>query len=117
MALILDFINKFILYLNLGLYVLIIPGMMAQPFLGGIQLIIAGVLSFKYYRQATPANKRLLRYYWLAVLAAGLYIAIALLPTETESTFILLTSLFVVPMLIACYFGYVTHYFKKEFNN
>lgn len=100
------FINLLATLATLLLYLLIFPGMAAQLLLGPLQLILALIISFKYYRQLDRKHQLLVRYYWLAALLALIIAGITSIGLEGSVTAII--GLCVVPMIVACYFLYVT---------
>ncbi|GAA4113457.1 hypothetical protein GCM10022393_12470 [Aquimarina addita] len=101
-------INTVSLIINLVLYVMIIPGMIAQFFLGIIQLILAIIISTKW-KKLDPAIKNLMKVYWGLVTLCTLLIGLVFadwIPNKKDAQ--LITFVFVTPMLTASYFVYVS---------
>jgi hypothetical protein len=108
-------INKIATYTTLVLYLLVYTGMVAQIILGPIQLILAITITALYYKKLDSKNKKSLKIYWLAVAIVPLF-AYASFNWIDDGVLIIL-SLFVYPMYIACYFLYVTSKINKYFNS
>lgn len=110
-------INKYVLILNLLLYLTLIGGAYAQLFLGPLQLILAVIVTLRYYRYLNKENKALIQKYWVMVaidfVLIGMYY---LCNKEFDSAFLTLISLFIYPMIIACYFVHVTYSIRKQLN-
>ena len=103
-------INFYALVVTLLLYITVYLGMLVQMVLGVIQLIVAITITWRYYYDLPINHKKLLHRYWLAVLASVTYIFVAYwLDNSYVNDFFMITSLFVFPMAIACYFVYVTY--------
>ena len=108
-------INKIATYTTLVLYLLVYTGMLAQIILGPIQLILAITITVLYYKELDTKNKKLLKTYWLAVAIVPLF-AYASLNWIADGVLIIL-SLFIYPMYIACYFLYATSKINKYLNS
>lgn len=105
-------INFWATLITLILYITVYFGMLSQLVLGPLQLILATIVSVRYYKELDIHHKNLLLYYWVAV-AFALTMAITLWTSDIFGSFVVITFLFVVPMSVACYFLYVT----KKLNN
>lgn len=84
--------------------------MFFQVLTGIVQLISAGLLTFICIKRQRGWLANLLWLYWLAV---GLNILIIVQVAHHNSQFLNLV-LFPIPMIIACYFVFVTYHFYKE---
>ena len=100
-------INFFALAITLALYLTVFLGMYAQIILGPLQLLLALIVSFKYYKNLNKTLKNYLLAYWITA-AISLIIAYLSWTHSTANDYIIIT-VFVIPMLIACYFVYVTY--------
>lgn len=100
-------INFFALAITLALYLTVFLGMYAQIVLGPLQLLIALIVSFNYYKKLDKTLKNHLLAYWLTA-AVSLIIAYLSWTHNTASDYVIIT-IFVIPMLIACYFVYLTY--------
>jgi len=96
-------INKFALIITLVLYLTIYLGMYAQIVLGALQVISSILLLF--YWERIPNNLQKKTYlYWFTITVYGLC---WLLKWNIHGTFqavLIITGLFVLPMLIAIFF-------------
>lgn len=99
--------NFFALVITLALYLTVYLGMCAQVILGPLQLLLALVISFNYYKKLNKPLKNHLLTYWLTA-AISLIIAYLSWTHNTANDYVIIT-VFVIPMLIACYFVYVTY--------
>lgn len=99
-------INLLATGITLFLYLLIFYGMMAQVVLGPLQLLLALIISIKYYDKLDQHNQILMMFYWFLVLITLIVAAITWFGNPDETNAIIW--LFVAPMLVACYFLYVT---------
>ncbi|MFL9845263.1 hypothetical protein [Flavobacterium rhizosphaerae] len=98
-------------------------GIIIQFFLGCYQLVVAVLASFAYWKWKTPTVCKLLKIYWLLILAwltcAGIYwIVNEFKDVEFDWIIIrvaIIVELIVLPMLIAIYFVYVTHRMYSDF--
>lgn len=100
-------INLFALIITFLLYVTLFLGMYAQIILGPIQLISALTITVLWYKKLSPQLKILMQIYWTLALIA--LIAAILTWFEYISSYLIIPLVFVVPMLIACYFVCTTH--------
>ncbi len=107
-------VNIFALIITLILYLTVYLGMYAQIILGPLQLIIALIISFKYYYKLNPKLKKSILIYW-ALAIVSLIIAYFSWTYYKPNDFIMIT-VFVIPMLIACYFAYLTFNITKYLN-
>lgn len=85
-----------------------IYGLMIQAFLGGLQVLLALIMSAKYENEKQAEFKKLLKRYWTLVLIAFLNIVLLLCIGSYGSRIYAIITIGVVPMFIACYFVYVT---------
>jgi len=108
------FINIVATYITIGLYMFIFLGMMAQIILGPLQLLLATIISIKYYKILNQHNQILIMYYWFMVIIALVIAAITWLGRYKDTTTIIW--IFIIPMLIACYFLYVTKSIARYMN-
>jgi len=100
------FINLAATYITLGLYLFIFYGMIAQIILGPLQLLLATIISIRYYKILDQHNQILIMYYWfLAVVTLSIFGTTYFGKNDETSNIIWL---FIAPMLVACYFLYVT---------
>jgi hypothetical protein len=106
-------INAFVTSATLTLYLLIFLGMYAQIILGPLQLILAVVISIKYYNKMGLLNKKLFLCYWLAA-AVALTAAVITWQQNSSNDAVVILFLFVIPMTVACYFLYVTNKLNKH---
>ena len=83
-------------------------GLSAQFFLGCYQITVATIITIKYKRFPKHKTDKLF-YYWLAVIIW--FIIDFSLNDLVEEYFIIL--LIGIPMLIACYFTYITYIIQK----
>ena len=97
-------VNKILLGINLLLYVTITLGMLFQILLGFCQVIIAILFTLKY-KQLTKGTQKKLTIYWVLVALSMFLLYINSLYASKSGNFIFL---FLIPMLIAIYFYFVT---------
>lgn len=109
-------INFWATALTLVLYITIYFGMTAQLVLGPLQLILATIISVSYYKEMDQYHKTMLRYYWIAASLALIMVFIQWI-YDNYNTFTTVTFLFVLPMMIACYFVYVTRKLNNYFES
>ncbi|WP_108866646.1 hypothetical protein [Aquimarina aquimarini] len=100
-------INKWSFILTLLLYLTIYLGLIAQIFLGGIQIILASILLFYWKKFDKEQKKHLITYSCLVMLYGLIF-----LTSVAISDFALLY-LVIAPMSIAGYFVYVTYQIKN----
>ena len=108
---ILHTLNLISFILTLGLYITLIGGLIAQFFLGIIQLLIAALLLFKYPKHQLPLKKHLLIYWGLSLvyLTSLFFIKNA----NFSHTALWILYIAVLPMAIAAYFVGITNCLKK----
>lgn len=107
-------INVIALIITLLLYITVLLGMYAQILLGPLQLIIALLVSYMYYKKLSPRLQRGIIIYWIA---AGLSLTIAYFSwLDYRANDFTIITLFVIPMLIACYFARLTYCITKYLN-
>jgi len=102
-------INLVFYSLTLALYLTILLGMYAQVVLGAVQIILAFVL-LAHWKKLYAKSQRLLNVYLFIVLVYGTYMAY-FTPSFNDAISILL--FFIIPMIIATYFVYVTHQIQQ----
>jgi len=100
------FINIVATYITIGLYMFIFLGMIAQIILGPLQLLLAIIITIRYYKVLDQHNQILIMYYWFLVVVSLSIAAITWSGYKNSITAIIWV--IVVPMLVACYFLYVT---------
>ena len=100
-------INIFALTITLALYLTLFLGMYAQIVLGPLQLLLALIISLKYYKRLIPKLKKGILIYW--VLAIVSLIIVYFSWTYYQANDFIVITVFVIPMLIACYFAYLTY--------
>lgn len=109
-------INTLATWATILLYISIFLGMYAQIVLGPLQLILATIVSIKYYKSLNKYHKNLVLYYWLAVVAT-LALAGFVWSTNFDNVPLTIGCLFIIPMSVACYFLYVTKKLNKYLNH
>ena len=112
----LHYINLVFYTITIILYAtiyLVIYGLYAQFFLGIIQVIIAFTLLF-YKKNFNLIIKKHFLYYWILVLTTLVVIAALSIKSNFSNSFVYTSILFVIPMLIATYFVYITYLIKKN---
>ncbi|GGB76639.1 hypothetical protein GCM10007424_15810 [Flavobacterium suaedae] len=100
-------INIVALAITLLLYFTVYLGMCAQVLLGVIQLVIASIISLYYSDRLSQKLKKNIKIYWILV-GTSLVMAYIFWTYFKYNDFLIVT-LFVIPMLIACYFAYLTY--------
>lgn len=105
------FINIVATYITIGLYMFIFLGMIAQIILGPLQLLLAIIISIRYYKVLDQHNQILMMYYWFLAVVSLSIAAITWFSYQNSVTAII--CIYVVPMLVACYFLYVTKSLSK----
>lgn len=106
-------INKVATCITLVLYILVCPGMMAQIILGPLQVLLALVITIAYYNKLDSIRKGLLLRYWAA---AGTALLLAFISYKYQSQlkeYGMIVFVFAIPMMVACYFVYVTSLLNK----
>ncbi len=106
-------INKWSFITTLVLYLTIYFGLIAQIFLGIIQVILAILIFFRWH-ELTPAIKKHLLGYSIATI---LYGVIFFIIKSYLSTYIGLIYFTVLPMSLAGYFLYLTYKAQKTIPN
>ena len=112
----LHYINLIFYTITIILYATIyfvIYGLYAQFFLGIIQVIIAFTLLF-YKKNFNEIIKKHFLNYWILVLVTLVAIAALSIKSNFSNSFIYITILFIIPMLIATYFVYITYLIQKQ---
>jgi hypothetical protein len=108
-------INKWSFIITLVLYITVYSGMLAQLILGPIQLIIAAIISIKYFKILSYRQRHQIKVYWLLVTIAGLLLIwVKFYNPYFSNDFFLIVTLFVFPMFIALYFVYLTSEIKNQ---
>ncbi|WP_297332698.1 hypothetical protein [Flavobacterium sp.] len=107
-------INVIALITTLLLYITVLLGMYAQILLGPLQLIIALIVSYSYYKKLSPRLQKGIILYWIAAVTSLTITYFSWLDYRAND-FIIIT-LFVIPMLIACYFARLTYCITKYLN-
>jgi len=93
--------------------------MLFQLILGPVQLIIALIITVKFYKALTPSLQWLLIIYWLLAISDLICLILILQnPIYSDILYMGLTNViaFPVPMCIATYFVYVTYRSNQPFN-
>ncbi|TRW25304.1 hypothetical protein FMM05_08350 [Flavobacterium zepuense] len=107
-------LNAALVILTILLYIFGGHGLMVQCFLGIFQPLAALLLPIGYFKKLNKRTWLLLLYYWIAV---GIW-AISVKPVMVlNSTYSYLMAFYITPMLIACYFVYVTYKINKHIQN
>lgn len=88
-------------------------GMYAQFILGIAQIVIAIIISL-YFKKHSRINKKHISNYWIAALTNLLAILILFKTNFTNNETITILFLFIIPMLIASYFVYITYSIQKK---
>ncbi len=104
-------INKWSFILTMLLYITIYYGMLAQILLGCIQVCLAIILLFHWYKFNLRKKRHLLIYVFIAS-CYGLFWLTDIV--DSDYGFIFLTA---VPMSIAGYFVYITNLIQDVQNN
>ncbi|WOD42284.1 hypothetical protein [Hwangdonia lutea] len=113
---ILHYINCFFYLITIVPYITIyyfFIGLYAQIILGIAQLVIAIIISL-YVTKHSRINKRHISNYWIAALTNLLVILILFKTNFTNNETITTVFLFILPMLIASYFVYITYSIQKQ---
>jgi hypothetical protein len=105
-------INKIATGATLLLYVTLICGMYAQIVLGPLQLILAAIVTLLYYKKLDTIRKGLLLRYWMAAAIALALFGMSCMYWDSMDL-IIIVSFFIIPMIVACYFVYVTSMLNK----
>jgi len=100
--------NNIILGLTLLGYTMIIPGLMMQFVLGGIQVLFFFVLLFNYNK----FSKKMKKYLHIYGVLASSFLLWYFIDIKTFSSSFLMTILF--PMSIASYFTYIVYQLKQN---
>ncbi|KGO84192.1 hypothetical protein Q763_00150 [Flavobacterium beibuense F44-8] len=89
-------------------------GMYAQIVLGPLQLLIATSITFLYFKKLAKNLQNLILYYWLFAITA---LIIAFLGwNDYISDDLTIITVFIIPMMVAAYFVYVTYRINKFIN-
>ena len=94
----------------------VINGLIEQFFLGVLQILLALIMNFKYGNNKHSEFKKLLKYYWSFVFIAFLNIALLFCIERNDVKTYGIITICVIPMLIACYFVYVTSCINYKIN-
>jgi hypothetical protein len=109
-------INSFATWATILLYITVYFGMLAQLVLGPLQLILATILSVRYYKELDQRYKNLALYYWAAAVSALATAGFAWL-ADLENIVLTIVAVFVIPMTVACYFLFVTDKINKHLSH
>ncbi len=104
---IIHYINSISFIITLLLYITLIYGLIAQIFLGSIQVILAIIL-FAYWRKIKDIDKKHLAVYASLVVLFGLTCLTDILDTDFGIAYLMIT-----PMSIAGYFVFITNQINK----
>jgi hypothetical protein len=96
--------NKTFIFITVGLYFTIYLGMIFQIILGFTQIVIALILTSKI-AELSKSTIRKIKIYWILVLLSTILIYLNFNYGNDFGNFIFL---FLIPMLIATYFYYLT---------
>ncbi|WP_129749269.1 hypothetical protein [Flavobacterium beibuense] len=107
----LHILNRFCFFATLLLYTTIFFGMYAQMVLGPLQLLIAISITYLYFKKIPQNLKNLILYYWLFAITA---LILAFLGwNDAIPDHLIILTVFVIPMMVAAYFVYVTYRIDK----
>ena len=112
----LHYINCFFYLLTLMPYLTVIYafiGMYAQFILGIAQILLAILVLF-HKKKLNRIIKKHISNYWIATLTNLLVILILFKTNFTNNETITILFLFIIPMLIASYFVYITYLIQKK---
>ncbi len=112
----LHYINCFFYLITIVPYITIhyfLYGMYAQFILGIAQIVIALIISL-YFKKHSRINKKHVSNYWIATFTNLLAIPILFKTNFTNNYTITILFLFIIPMLIASYFDYITYSIQKQ---
>ena len=109
-------INQIATCATIVLYLTIIGGMYAQLVLGPLQLLLAGIITYKYYKRLDKHTRRGLNQYWIAAIMALVAAGTSIFFSDSPNLFMLAT-LFIIPMAIAIYFLNLTADINANFKN
>ncbi|MFP5438392.1 MAG: hypothetical protein ACLGH8_11425 [Bacteroidia bacterium] len=109
-------INSIATWATILLYITIYFGMLSQVVLGPLQLILATIISVRYYKELNLNHKNLVLYYWIAAVIA-LTMAGFAWSTDFYNTALTIVAIFVIPITVACYFLYVTNKLNKHLSH
>lgn len=109
-------INKFALIVTLILYLTYFLGLIAQVLLGAIQIIIAIIISIKFFKICTYARVRLC-FYWIFVVFEFLTIYLEQNHFETSNDFYEILIYVIFPMSIAIYFTLILNKIIRNHEN
>lgn len=91
----------------------VVYGMYAQFLLGIIQLLIAIILLF-FKKNFTSTIKRHLINYWKSVIIIAFILLIICISNNLNDSITPIVIVFIIPMLIATYFVYITYLIQKQ---
>lgn len=113
-------INTIALVITAVLYALIITiylAMMAQIVLGIIQVMLAVTVTRLYYGELPHRFRNLLHTYWILAVVDGVVVGwLQNADYDAFSNVITVVAYFILPMIIAAYFVYVTFQIKRHLN-
>ena len=110
------YINLIAVLTNLLLFTEPCYGMLAMIILGALQLIMALCISFAFLRHLNKKTQCLMLIYWTMVAIDFIYFALYFYFLGTLGTGIYQITFFTYPMLIGCYFLYITYHINKNLN-
>jgi len=110
-------INQVATGFTIALYFTVIGGMYAQVILGPLQLLLAAIITYKYYKKLDKYTRRQLNQYWMAATIALVLAGISLYFIDDFFFLGLIFTLFVLPMVVAIYFTIVTANINANFKN
>ncbi|WP_034230268.1 hypothetical protein [Aquimarina pacifica] len=106
-------INQWSFILTLLLYLTIYFGLIAQIVLGGLQLLFAIIMFFRWGELTITLRKHLLYYSTLVVLYAMGYLVFKNIVTS----YVAIACITFIPMSIAGYFVYITYKTQEVLSN
>ena len=105
-------INVYAVGVNILLIIIPFLAMLLLIPLGIIQIIIALIVTFKYYKRLDVKHRKIINLYWLFVALDFLGIAIMAITGDPTDIF-KITALAILPPFIAIYFVYTTYTLTK----
>jgi ABC-type antimicrobial peptide transport system permease subunit len=110
-------INQIAFYTTVALFITIFLGLFAQIPLGLIQLISAVMITIKYYKSSSFAEKSLNIYWIIAIIELYLLCVMYNSISASDSAALSLFAYFLFPMGIATYFLVIAKKIIKENEN
>lgn len=110
---ILNFLNRFIMILTVGLYATFYLGLLAQVVLGVYQLLVALSLLL-FLKSYEKKQRKMLITYWGITLFYGVFALLGIMPAND---ILKLFFWIVIPMSIAGYFTYLLETIKTSYGN